>query len=132
MAKVRGKSFHSESIAAPSKLLKEKNKAVVSMKPSLNSRINDSGIGDSDSNHLRSCSATTVPGSLNSIFSQDRTEDNTNPVEVRRPLNLPKFRHPRTCIWTSSHEANCPSEDRSSSLVNILLQSLPPNFASET
>lgn len=35
-------------------------------------------------------------------------------------------------MWTSTHAANCPSEDRSSSLVNVLLQPLPPNFDSET
>lgn len=35
-------------------------------------------------------------------------------------------------MWTSSHAANAPSEDRSSSLVNVLLQPLPPNFDSET
>jgi hypothetical protein len=35
-------------------------------------------------------------------------------------------------MWTASHAANCPTEDRSSSLVNLLLQPLPPNFDSET
>jgi serine/threonine protein phosphatase PrpC len=35
-------------------------------------------------------------------------------------------------MWTSSHAANAPSEDRSASLVNVLLQPLPPNFDSET
>ena len=35
-------------------------------------------------------------------------------------------------MWTSSHAANSPSEDRSASLVNVLLQPLPPNFDSET
>jgi serine/threonine protein phosphatase PrpC len=35
-------------------------------------------------------------------------------------------------MWTASHAANCPSEDRSASLVNLLLQPLPPNFDSET
>lgn len=30
-----------------------------------------------------------------------------------------------TFRWTSSHAANAPSEDRSASLVNILLQPLP-------
>jgi hypothetical protein len=49
-----------------------------------------------------------------------------------RPLYLPKFREPRECMWTASHAANCPSEDRSASLVNLLLQPLPPNFDSET
>ena len=48
------------------------------------------------------------------------------------PTSLPTFKDPRTCMWTSSHAANSPSEDRSASLVNVLLQPLPPNFDSET
>jgi len=49
-----------------------------------------------------------------------------------RPRCLPKFREPSTCVWTASHAANCPTEDRSAYLVNLLLQPLPPNFDSET
>ncbi|CAB9512616.1 expressed unknown protein (Partial), partial [Seminavis robusta] len=52
--------------------------------------------------------------------------------DVHRPMSLPKFSNPENCMWTSTHAANCPSEDRSSSLVNVLLQPLPPNFDSET
>ena len=37
---------------------------------------------------------------------------------------LPVFQDPRSCMWTSTHDANAPSEDRYSSLVNILLR--PP------
>jgi len=48
------------------------------------------------------------------------------------PTSLPRFKDPRTCMWTSSHAANSPSEDRSASLVNVLLQPLPPNFDEET
>jgi serine/threonine protein phosphatase PrpC len=48
------------------------------------------------------------------------------------PTSLPTFKDPRSCMWTSSHAANSPSEDRSASLVNVLLQPLPPNFDSET
>lgn len=49
------------------------------------------------------------------------------------PISLPTFKEPRSCMWTSSHAANAPSEDRSASLVNILLQPLPhTNFDSET
>lgn len=51
---------------------------------------------------------------------------------VHRPMSLPKFPNPENCMWTSTHAANCPSEDRSSSLVNVLLQPLPLNFDSET
>lgn len=59
---------------------------------------------------------------------------NTSAAEegVHRPMSLPKFPNPENCMWTSTHAANCPSEDRSSSLVNVLLQPLPPNFDSET
>lgn len=52
--------------------------------------------------------------------------------EEHRPLTLPKFSNTQMCMWTASHAANCPSEDRSASLVNLLLQPLPPNFDSET
>jgi len=48
------------------------------------------------------------------------------------PTQLPKFQNTQSCMWTASHAANCPSEDRSASLVNLLLQPLPPNFDSET
>jgi len=53
-------------------------------------------------------------------------------TEKHQPMSLPKFPNPENCMWTSTHAANCPSEDRSSSLVNVLLQPLPPNFDSET
>ena len=48
------------------------------------------------------------------------------------PKSLPRFKEPRTVTWVSSHAANAPSEDRSASLMNVLLQPLPPNFDSET
>uniref|UniRef100_A0A7S4AMW9 PPM-type phosphatase domain-containing protein n=2 Tax=Pseudo-nitzschia australis TaxID=44445 RepID=A0A7S4AMW9_9STRA len=49
------------------------------------------------------------------------------------PTSLPTFNEPRACMWTSSHAANAPSEDRSASLVNVILQPLPHrNFDSET
>lgn len=40
------------------------------------------------------------------------------------PRSLPTFRDPRASMWTSTHDANAPSEDRYSSLVNVLLR--PP------
>lgn len=49
-----------------------------------------------------------------------------------RHMSLPIFRDPHISMWTATHAANCPSEDRSASLVNLLLQPLPPNFDSET
>lgn len=48
------------------------------------------------------------------------------------PKSLPCFKEPRSVMWTSSHAANSPSEDRSAALVNVLLQPLPPNLDSET
>lgn len=48
------------------------------------------------------------------------------------PKSLPRFKEPRSVMWTSSHAANAPSEDRSAALVNVLLQPLPPNLDSET
>lgn len=48
------------------------------------------------------------------------------------PKSLPRFKEPRSVTWVSSHAANAPSEDRSASLMNVLLQALPPNFDSET
>jgi len=52
--------------------------------------------------------------------------------DPHRPVSLPEFRDPQISMWTSSHAANSPTEDRSASLVNLLLQPLPPNFDSET
>ena len=67
--------------------------------------------------------ATVAPGG---------TPEVAEAVTDHKPTCLPKFRDPQTCMWTGSHAANCPSEDRSSSLVNVLLQPLPPNFDSLT
>ena len=70
---------------------------------------------------------TTLP------VAQAAASDQMEPDTIdHSPTSLPKFTDPRTCTWTSSHAANSPSEDRSSSLVNVLLQPLPPNFDSET
>jgi len=38
------------------------------------------------------------------------------------PTSLPRFQEPKTCMWTATHAANAPSEDRSASLVNVLLR----------
>lgn len=53
-------------------------------------------------------------------------------TEEHRPVLLPEFCDPQSNMWTASHAANLPTEDRSASLVNLLLQPLPPNFDSET
>jgi serine/threonine protein phosphatase PrpC len=54
------------------------------------------------------------------------------PDDDHSPQSLPCFPSVSEHMWTSTHAANCPSEDRSSSLVNVLLQPLPPNYDSET
>ena len=44
------------------------------------------------------------------------------------PSGLPKFRDPRASMWTTTHDANAPSEDRYASLVNVILRPPPdPN-----
>lgn len=42
--------------------------------------------------------------------------------ENHSPTVLPRFKEPSTCMWTATYAANAPSEDRSSSLVNVLLK----------
>jgi serine/threonine protein phosphatase PrpC len=68
-------------------------------------------------------------GATNGVPPSGRT---VNQGTEHAPTSLPTFKDPRACMWTSSHAANSPSEDRSASLVNVLLQPLPPNFDSET
>mmetsp|Transcript_1494 Transcript_1494/g.4039 ORF Transcript_1494/g.4039 Transcript_1494/m.4039 type:complete len:1072 (+) Transcript_1494:250-3465(+) len=58
-------------------------------------------------------------------------EESDNGID-HSPKSLPRFKEPRSVTWVSSHAANAPSEDRSASLMNVLLQPLPPNFDSET
>jgi serine/threonine protein phosphatase PrpC len=58
---------------------------------------------------------------FSNTFSTDVDYDDDH----HRPLSLPQFRHPGISMWTAAHAANSPSEDRSSSLVNVLLQPLP-------
>lgn len=41
------------------------------------------------------------------------------------PDALPSFHDPRASMWTSTHDANAPSEDRYCSLVNVLLRPPP-------
>ena len=67
-------------------------------------------------------------------FSQPPSSLPTPPQHfTHKPTSLPTFNEPRSYMWTSSHAANAPSEDRSASLVNVLLQPLPhTNFDSET
>jgi len=46
------------------------------------------------------------------------------------PQGLPVFKDSRSCMWTSTHDANAPSEDRYSSLVNVLLR--PPKTSANS
>ncbi|KAI2510561.1 hypothetical protein MHU86_3829 [Fragilaria crotonensis] len=62
--------------------------------------------------------ATSIP-----VIGVELTSE-LSEAEFHAPRVLPKFRDPKMCMWTSSHAANCPSEDRSSSLVNVLLRPL--------
>jgi len=77
----------------------------------------------------------------NSISSDTHLKNSLPPREPQQqqhqrccsPIRLPIFKDPRSLMWTSTHAANAPSEDRSASLVNILLQPLPDaNFDNET
>lgn len=52
------------------------------------------------------------------------TIDPADPA-FHEPRALPKFEDPKMCMWTSSHAANAPSEDRSCSLVNVLMRPFP-------
>ena len=73
------------------------------------------------SNCNNSGGTTVVTGA-----GRDSKSGGAVPGPYHKPTCLPKFRDPQTCVWTASHAANCPSEDRSSSLVNVLLQPLRP------
>ena len=87
-----------------------------------------------DSNICPSTNTTTEKTATKAetlVVPQHANEDSDSRID-HSPTSLPKFRAPPTCMWTSSHAANSPSEDRSSSLINVLLQPLPPNFDSET
>lgn len=66
------------------------------------------------------------------LYPSHLTEISDNAPVDHSPRYLPKFKEPRTGMWTSSHAANDPSEDRSASLTNVLLQPLAPNVDSET
>lgn len=88
-----------------------------------------------EDSHFRVPSARIVDSTkTNKVMSPTTLSNTTNAAlqDDHRPLCLPRFRDPQTCVWTASHAANCPTEDRSAYLVNLLLQPLPPNFDSET
>lgn len=74
---------------------------------------------------------TTAIKSVAYVVPPHTAEESDGGID-HSPTSLPRFKEPRTVTWTSSHAANAPSEDRSASLMNVLLQPLPPNFDSET
>jgi len=81
------------------------------------------------SNHNMNSDGNSAGMSTHPPSSLPQTPENF----THTPTSLPTFKEPRSCMWTSSHAANAPSEDRSASLVNVLLQPLPhTNFDSET
>ena len=99
---------------------------------------NSSGIGGGRSSEL-----ATAGGGGGGVATKKMSESSSSPRKSggkRRkrsryagdsrhhtPLGgLPVFQDPRSCMWTSTHDANAPSEDRYSSLVNILLR--PPKI----
>lgn len=83
------------------------------------------GSNDQDNNRKAPAIQFSNPDSVRSI-----SENNLRELEDEdhRPLFLPQFRHPNISMWTAAHAANSPSEDRSASLVNVLLQPLPNEF----
>lgn len=80
----------------------------------------------------KASSTNTNTTKSNAFFVPPHATEESDSGIDHSPTSLPKFRDALSSMWTSSHAANAPSEDRSASLVNVLLQPLPPNFDSET
>ncbi|GKY91699.1 hypothetical protein MPSEU_000141700 [Mayamaea pseudoterrestris] len=68
------------------------------------------------------------PRNTNSARSSGEQDDHNNDQQHHLPMSLPQFRQAQLSMWTAGHAANAPSEDRSASLVNLLLQPLPNDF----
>lgn len=96
------------------------------------------GVDGNDNDGIENDSQRPAAVSNGESSSSPQTHHSAGPGEYlhhhlhHRPLALPQFRNPDISMWTASHAANSPTEDRSASLVNVLLQPLPPNFDSET
>lgn len=85
--------------------------------------VSSSCVNFDPSNLVSSCSGNAAPASsLHSSAASFRRR------RCRRhrhlPSGLPVLKDSRSCMWTSTHDANAPSEDRYSSFVNLLLR--PP------
>lgn len=80
-----------------------------------------------DENHplqKRKITASTVTNTILHQFGSSKPNESITTFEVdeqRHDFNLPKFSDSSLHMWTSTHEANAPSEDRHASLVNLLL-----------
>lgn len=120
----------------PTKSPEDDNRRKISMNPKTKTSISVNPTSDGRSSHLLFVNggdySTRHVDSSENLLHGHVTQVSSEPSEEHRALYLPRFRDIKTCMWTASHAANSPSEDRSASLVNLLLQPLPPNFDSET
>jgi hypothetical protein len=99
----------------------ERGNRIYSMQPPSSTMGSTSGGSNDHDNRKIPAIHFSNTDSIRSI-----TDDNLD--DEHRPLCLPQFRHPNISMWTAAHAANSPSEDRSASLVNVLLQPLPNEF----
>jgi serine/threonine protein phosphatase PrpC len=82
---------------------------------------------DNNTDFEKAISRAVVPADAKPPTSGAAASPFDPPGDCHRPRSLPTFRDPQKCVWTASHAANCPTEDRSAMLVNLLLQPLPPD-----
>ncbi|KAL3802670.1 hypothetical protein HJC23_011994 [Cyclotella cryptica] len=91
--------------------------------PNDSTTVSSSCVNFDPSNPVSSCSGNAAPAS--SLPSSTASFRRRRCRKHRHlPSGLPVLKDPRSCMWTSTHDANAPSEDRYSSLVNVLLR--PP------
>ena len=84
------------------------------------------------SSERKTSSFTTATTKTDAFVVPPHTAEESDSGIDHSPMSLPQFKDPRSVTWVSSHAANSPSEDRSASLMNVLLQPLPPYFDYET
>ena len=85
-----------------------------------NKKVDGGSVSPTDS----SSGATGAPPSNrpDSSMTDSVSDAGSDSLGDHSPVSLPTFRDPGTCQWTSTYAANAPSEDRSASLVNVLLR----------
>ena len=89
---------------------------------SIGSDNNTASWGAAVKHSHKSCSTPLVPASTATrTFRRHRFH--------HLPSALPTFSDPRASMWTSTHDANAPSEDRYCSLVNVLLRPPPSKIS---